>query len=274
MGVSCRADRELEYMNRLTTTFARLKSENRAGFVAYIMAGDGETADLLDQLPAAGADIIELGMPFTDPMADGPAIQAAALRALDNGMTLKGTLELTKAFREKHPDTSLVLMGYANPIHHFGFANFAKAAAAAGVDGLICVDLPPEEDTELREALAAVSISVIRLATPTTDDERLKAVTEGSSGFVYYVSTTGVTGMGRGAATDVAEAVRRVQTASGLPVAVGFGVKTPDQASEIAAGGADAVVVGSAIVSANHDGGTQSALELVWTLSAAVRAAS
>lgn len=261
-------------MNRLSSAFGRLKAENRTGFVAYIMAGDGETEALLDRLPAAGADIIELGMPFTDPMADGPAIQAAALRALDNGMTLKGTLALAKTFREKHPDTPLVLMGYANPVHHFGYANFAKAAADAGVDGLICVDLPPEEDTELREALAAESISIIRLATPTTDDNRLKAVTEGSSGFVYYVSTTGVTGMGRGAATDVADAVRRVQSASGLPVAVGFGVRTPDQAAEIAAGGADAVVVGSAIVSANHDGGTQSALELVRTLSAAVHAAS
>ncbi|WP_420434673.1 tryptophan synthase subunit alpha [Hyphobacterium sp.] len=261
-------------MNRLTSTFAELKSEKRPGFVAYIMAGDGDTETLLDALPAAGADVIELGMPFTDPMADGPAIQAAALRALDKGMTLKGTLALARAFREKHPDTPLVLMGYANPVHHFGFANFARAAAEAGIDGLICVDLPPEEDTELREALADESISIIRLATPTTDDDRLKAVTEGSSGFVYYVSTTGVTGMGRGAVTDVADAVKRVQAASGLPVAVGFGVRTPDQAAEIAAGGADAVVVGSAIVSANHDGGTQSALELVRTLSAAVHAAS
>ena len=261
-------------MNRLTTTFARLKAESRAGFVAYIMAGDGETAELLDALPAAGADVIELGMPFTDPMADGPAIQAAALRALENGMTLKGTLALAKTFRANHPDTPLVLMGYANPVHHFGFANFAKAAADAGVDGLICVDLPPEEDKELREALAAENISIIRLATPTTNDDRLKAVTEGSSGFVYYVSTTGVTGMGKGAATDVSAAVKRVQTASGLPVAVGFGVKTPEEAAEIAAGGADAVVVGSAIVTANHDGGTENALERVRSLSAAVRAAS
>ncbi|WP_421789949.1 tryptophan synthase subunit alpha [Hyphobacterium sp.] len=260
-------------MNRLTTTFAALKTENRAGFVAYIMAGDGETADLLDQMPAAGADVIELGMPFTDPMADGPAIQAAALRSLENGMTLNGTLALAKQFRAKHPDTPLVLMGYANPIHHMGFKAFALAASDAGVDGLICVDLPPEEDTELREALAAENISIIRLATPTTNEDRLKAVTESSSGFVYYVSTTGVTGMGRGAATDVAEAVKRVQSASGLPVAVGFGVKTPEQAAEIASGGADAVVVGSAIVSANHDGGTENALETVRTLSAAVRAA-
>lgn len=260
-------------MNRLTTTFAALKAENRAGFVAYIMAGDGETVELLDQLPEAGADVIELGMPFTDPMADGPAIQAAALRALDNGMTLKGTLVLARQFRVNHPDIPLVLMGYANPIHHMGYQAFAKSAAEAGVDGLICVDLPPEEDSELREALAAENISIIRLTTPTTNDDRLKAVTEGSSGFVYHVSTTGVTGMGRGAAADVAEAVKRVQSASGLPVAVGFGVKTPEQASEIASGGADAVVVGSAIVSANHDGGTENALELVRKLSAAVRAA-
>lgn len=261
-------------MNRLTTTFARLKAEGRAGFVTYIMAGDGGTAGLLDQLPAAGADVIELGIPFTDPMADGPAIQAAALRSLEGGMTLKGTLALAKTFREKHPETPLVLMGYANPVHHFGYAAFAKAAADAGVDGLICVDLPPEEDMELREALAAENISIIRLATPTTNDDRLKAVAAGSSGFVYYVSTTGVTGMGKGAATDVAEAVKRVQTATGLPVAVGFGVRTPEEAAEIASGGADAVVVGSAIVSANHDGGTKTALELVRSISAAVRAAS
>jgi len=261
-------------MNRLSSTFARLKDENRAGFVTYIMAGDGETAELLDALPAAGADVIELGMPFTDPMADGPTIEAAALRALDNGMTLKGTLALATAFRANHPDTPLVLMGYANPIHHFGYDDFAKAAAEACVDGLICVDLPPEEDTELREALAAENISIIRLATPTTNDDRLKAVAAGSSGFVYYVSTTGVTGMGKGAVTDVSDAVKRVQKATGLPVAVGFGVRTPEQAAEIASGGADAVVVGSAIVSANHDGGTKTALELVRSISAALSAAS
>lgn len=259
-------------LTRLATTFARLKTENRAGFVAYVMAGDGATAELLDQLPGAGADVIELGMPFTDPMADGPSIQAAALRALDGGMTVKGTLALAKAFRARHPGTPLVLMGYANPIHHFGYANFAKAASDAGVDGLICVDLPPEEDMELREALAAVNISIIRLATPTTDDTRLKTVAEGSSGFVYYVSTTGVTGAGMGAATDVGAAVARVRKATGLPVVVGFGVRTEDAAAEIAKA-SDAVVVGSAIVSANHDGGVEAAIDLVQRLSAATHGA-
>ena len=205
-------------MNRLSTTFARLQSDNRAGFVAYVMAGDGDTATLLDRLPGAGADVIELGMPFTDPMADGPAIQAAAQRALENGMTVKGTLALAKAFRANHPETPLVLMGYANPIHHYGWEAFARDASDAGVDGLICVDLPPEEDQPLREALSRVGIAIIRLATPTTDDNRLKTVAEGSSGFVYYVSTTGVTGAGIGAATDVGAAVARVRKATGLPV--------------------------------------------------------
>ena len=258
--------------NRLTTRFAELSAYNRSGFVAYMMAGDGDSQALLNALPTAGADVIELGMPFTDPMADGPSIQAAALRALEAGMTLKGTLAQAAEFRKKDHDTPIVLMGYANPIHHMGWEKFAKAAAKAGVDGLICVDVPPEEDDELRAALGKYSIALIRLATPTTDDKRLATVVANTSGFVYYVSTTGVTGAGSGAVTEVGEAVARVQRASGLPVAVGFGVKEPDQAAAIAQT-ADAVVVGSAIVDAMHTGGVAGAEELVKRLSSAVHAA-
>jgi tryptophan synthase alpha chain len=258
--------------NRLTTRFAELSAYNRSGFVAYMMAGDGDSQALLNALPAAGADVIELGMPFTDPMADGPSIQAAALRALEAGMTLKGTLAQAAEFRKKDHDTPIVLMGYANPIHHMGWEKFAKAAAKAGVDGLICVDVPPEEDDELRAALGKYSIALIRLATPTTDDKRLATVVANTSGFVYYVSTTGVTGAGSGAVTEVGEAVARVQRASGLPVAVGFGVKEPDQAAAIAQT-ADAVVVGSAIVDTMHTGGVAGAEELVKRLSSAVHTA-
>ena len=255
--------------NRLTTRFAELDAYNRAGFVAYMMAGDGDSAGLLGALPEAGADVIELGMPFTDPMADGASIQAAALRSLDAGMTLKGTLKQVRDFRKHDKTTPIVLMGYANPIHSMGWEAFAKAAGKAGVDGLICVDLPPEEDGVLRPFLDRQGISMIRLTTPTTNDRRLATVVENSSGFVYYVSTTGVTGAGSGAVTDVGEAVARIKAASGLPVAVGFGVRTPDHARAIASC-ADAVVVGSAIVDAMHAGGVAGAVDLVKTLSAAV----
>ncbi len=258
--------------NRLTTRFAELAAYDRAGFVAYMMAGDGDSQALLNALPAAGADVIELGMPFTDPMADGAAIQASALRALEAGMTLNGTLEQAAAFRKHDKTTPIVLMGYANPIHHMGWDKFAKAAGKAGVDGLICVDVPPEEDGELRAALDKHGIALIRLATPTTDDRRLATVVANTAGFVYYVSTTGVTGAGTGAVTEVSEAVARVQKASGLPVAVGFGVREPEQAAAIARH-ADAVVVGSAIVDAMHSGGVAGAQELVKRLSSAVHAA-
>lgn len=258
--------------NRLTTRFAELEAYGRPGFVAYMMAGDGESQALLNALPEAGADVIELGMPFTDPMADGPSIQASALRALEAGMTLDGTLDQAKQFRKQNQTTPIVLMGYANPIHHMGFEHFARQAAKAGVDGLICVDIPPEEDTELREALDAQGIALIRLATPTTDDTRLATVVENTSGFVYYVSTTGVTGAGSGAVTEVGEAVDRVRAASGLPVAVGFGVREPEQAKAIAER-ADAVVVGSAIVDAMHEGGVEAATALVKRLSDATHGA-
>ena len=258
--------------NRLTTRFNELDAYGRPGFVAYMMAGDGDSQALLNALPGAGADVIELGMPFTDPMADGASIQKAALRALNAGMTLKGTLAQAAEFRKSNKDTPIVLMGYANPIHAMGWAVFAKAASKAGIDGLICVDLPPEEDSELRTLLAEQNISMIRLATPTTDDARLGRVVENTSGFVYYVSTTGVTGAGSGAVTEVGEAVDRVRKASGLPVAVGFGVRTPEHAATIAQR-ADAVVVGSAIVDAMAEGGVDGATGLVKELAAAVHGA-
>lgn len=258
--------------NRLTTRFNELEAYGRAGFVAYMMAGDGDSQALLNALPEAGADVIELGMPFTDPMADGPSIQASALRALEAGMTLQGVFAQAASFRKLDPDTPVVLMGYANPIHYMGYENFARRASKAGIDGLICVDIPPEEDAELRAALSPYEIALIRLATPTTDDERLATVVENTSGFVYYVSTTGVTGAASGVATEVGDAVARVKSASGLPVAVGFGVRTPEQAKAIAER-ADAVVVGSAIVDAMHDGGVAAATELVQSLSSAAHSA-
>ena len=235
---------------RIDARFAALKAEGRAGFVAYVMAGDptrDEALEILKGLPAAGADIIELGFPFSDPMAEGPPIQRAALRGLNAGLTLKGTLDLARAFRETDTDTPLILMGYLNPIETHGYEAFARDAAAAGVDGLIIVDCPPEEADPLTDALDAHQVSLIRLATPTSDDARLKVIAKRTSGFVYYVSVAGVTGVKEAQAVSVAPAVERVRKASGLPVAVGFGVKTAERAAEIARV-ADAVVVGSVLV--------------------------
>ncbi|MAL87639.1 MULTISPECIES: tryptophan synthase subunit alpha [unclassified Brevundimonas] len=235
---------------RIDARFASLKAEGRAGFVAYVMAGDpspGATLDILNGLVEAGADVLELGFPFSDPMAEGPTIQRAALRGLKSGLTLKGTLELARRFREGNADTPLILMGYLNPVEQMGYQAFAEAADAAGVDGVIIVDCPPEESADLVEAMDAARLSLIRLATPTSDDDRLKVIARGTSGFVYYVSVAGVTGVKEAVAGDVAPAVDRVRNATGLPVAVGFGVKTPERAAEIARV-ADAVVVGSALV--------------------------
>ena len=235
---------------RIDQRFAALKAEGRAGFVAYVMAGDpdAETAlAILRGLPGAGADLIEVGFPFSDPMAEGPPIQRAAQRGLKAGMTLKGTLDLVRRFREGDADTPVILMGYLNPLEIWGLPAFALAAAEAGVDGLIIVDCPPEEAGPLVSALDAASLSLIRLATPTTDDRRLPTVVKGTSGFVYYVSVAGVTGVKEADAATVAPAVARVRAASGLPVAVGFGIKTPERAAEVARV-ADAVVVGSALV--------------------------
>ena len=235
---------------RIDARFAQLKAEGRAGFVAYVMAGDPSrdaALEILRGLPAAGADIIELGFPFSDPMAEGPPIQRAALRGLKAGLTLKGTLELARDFRAGDADTPLILMGYLNPIETMGYEAFAALCAESGVDGLIVVDCPPEEAGPLTDALDAHHIALIRLATPTTDDARLKVVAGRTSGFVYYVSVAGVTGVKEADASAVAPAVVRVREASGLPVAVGFGIKTPERAAEVARV-ADAVVVGSALV--------------------------
>jgi len=235
---------------RIDARFAALKAQNRAAFVTYVMAGDpsrDEALEILRGLPAAGADIIELGLPFSDPMAEGPTIQRAAQRGLKAGLTVKGTLELAAAFRQGDADTPLIIMGYLNPIESMGYEAFAQAAAASGVDGLIVVDCPPEEADPLSDALDAAQVSLIRLATPTSDDRRLKTVVQRTSGFVYYVSVAGVTGVKEAQAADVAPSVARVQKASGLPVAVGFGIKTPERAAEIARV-ADGVVVGSALV--------------------------
>jgi tryptophan synthase alpha chain len=235
---------------RIDARFSALKAEGRAGFVAYVMAGDpsrDESLEILRGLPAAGADIIELGFPFSDPMAEGPPIQRAALRGLKAGLTLKGTLELARAFRDGDADTPLILMGYLNPLETYGYEAFARDAAASGVDGLIIVDCPPEEAGPLTDALDVHSVSLIRLATPTSDDARLKVIAERTSGFVYYVSVAGVTGVKEAQAGSVAPAVERVRKASGLPVAVGFGIKTPERAAEVARV-SDAVVAGSVLV--------------------------
>lgn len=237
-------------MSRLTDKFAALKAENKAAFVSYVMAGDPgakTSLDIMRGLPAAGVDVIELGLPFTDPMADGPSIQLAAGRALDAGMTVGGVLSMVREFRLDDDETPVILMGYYNPIHSWGVEGFLKEAAAAGVDGLIIVDLPPEEDDELCLPANKAGLHFIRLATPTTDDARLPAVAANTSGFVYYVSVTGVTGAAEASAASVGPEVERVRAATGLPVCVGFGIRTAERAAEIARV-ADGVVVGSAIV--------------------------
>jgi len=236
--------------NRIEARFAALKAQGRAAFIAYVMAGDPDSAtslEILKALPAAGADLIELGFPFSDPMAEGVPIQKAAQRALSSGMTLKGVLEMTARFREGDPATPIILMGYLNNLESYGVARFAADAAAAGVDGLIVVDCPPEEADPLVDALDVEGLALIRLATPTTDDERLKIVARRTRGFVYYVSVAGVTGTKAADAAAVAPAVARVRLATGLPVAVGFGIRTPERAGAIARV-ADAAVVGSALV--------------------------
>ena len=235
---------------RIDARFAALKAEGRAGFIPYVMTGDpsrDEALEILRGLPAAGADLIELGLAFSDPMAEGPPIQRAALRGLAAGMTLRGTLDLVADFRKGDDATPVILMGYLNPVESYGYEAFARDAAEAGVDGLIVVDCPPEEAGPMAAALDAQGVSLIRLATPTSDDDRLKVIAQGTSGFVYYVSVAGVTGVKEAVAADVAPAVERVRKAAGLPVAVGFGVRTPERAAEIARV-ADAVVAGSVFV--------------------------
>ncbi|HEX3674155.1 MAG TPA: tryptophan synthase subunit alpha [Rhizomicrobium sp.] len=239
-------------MSRIAARFAELKKANRAAFVPFITAGDPDaatTAKILEALPGAGADLIELGVPFSDPMADGPAIQDSSQRALKAGMTLPKVLDLVRRFRKTDTKTPIILMGYYNPIHAYGTARFAKDAGAAGVDGLITVDLPPEEDDVLRTPAAAHGIDIVRLATPTTDDARLATVLNGAGGFLYYVSIAGVTGTKSYAQDDVKAAVTRLKAQAKIPCCVGFGIKTPEQAAQIACF-ADGAVVGSAIV--NH----------------------
>ncbi|MDQ2082101.1 tryptophan synthase subunit alpha [Xanthobacteraceae bacterium Astr-EGSB] len=235
---------------RIDTRFAELAHKGRAALVTFLMAGDPDPAtslDIVKAMPAAGADVIELGMPFTDPMADGPAIQAAGLRALGAGMTLKKTLDLVRAFRAGDDTTPIVLMGYFNPIYVYGVDRFLVDAKAAGVDGLIVVDLPPEEDAELCLPALAAGVDFVRLATPTTDDKRLPAVLKNTAGFVYYVSITGITGTATPDFGRVAAAVARIKRHTRLPVAVGFGVRTAEHAAAVAQG-ADGVVVGSALI--------------------------
>jgi tryptophan synthase alpha chain len=259
---------------RIEACFEKCRSENRAALVAYVMAGDPDpetSLALLKSLPKAGADIVEFGLPFTDPMADGPVIQAAGLRALKAGQTTAKTLDMVRALRTSDEATPVILMGYYNPIYSYGVAAFLKDAKAAGVDGLIVVDLPPEEDDELCLPALAAGLDFIRLATPTTDDARLPAVLAHTSGFVYYVSITGITGTATPDFGKVAAAVERIKRHTPLPVVVGFGVKSGAHAAAIAEG-ADGVVVGSALVEAVHgsldgDGRTTSrTVEAVTTL--------
>ena len=237
-------------MSRLQSRFAELKQQNRAALVTFVTAGDPDYAtslSILKGLPAAGADVIELGMPFTDPMADGPAIQLANIRALGGHQDMVKTLQMVREFRAGNSDTPLVLMGYFNPIHHYGVPRFIEEAKAAGVDGLIVVDLPPEHNEDLCDPAQAAGLDFIRLTTPTTDDRRLPTVLNGSSGFVYYVSVAGVTGAGSATIEHVQEAVTRLRRHTDLPLCIGFGIRTPEHAATIARL-AEGVVVGSALI--------------------------
>jgi tryptophan synthase alpha chain len=236
--------------DRIAARFAKLRAEGRAGLVTFVTAGDPDfetSLAIVKGLPKAGADVIELGMPFTDPMADGPAIQAAGLRALKAGASTKRTLDLVRRFRESDGETPIVLMGYYNPIYHHGVDTFVADARAAGADGLIIVDLPPEEDRELREPADAAGLHLIRLATPTTDARRLPKVLAHSSGFLYYVAVAGITGTKSADAADTERAIARIRAATKLPIAVGFGIRTPEQAADVGRF-ADAAVVGTALV--------------------------
>ena len=238
-------------MTRIDAKFADLKAAGKKAFVSYVMAGDPDydrSLEIVKGLPGAGVDIIELGLPFTDPMADGPTIQLAGQRALEAGQTLQRTLDLATEFRKTDTTTPIVLMGYYNPIYNRGVDRFLVDAKAAGIDGLIVVDLPPEEDEELCIPAQKAGLNFIRLATPTTDDNRLRKVLQNTSGFVYYVSITGITGAGEAQAADVAPEVARIKAKTDLPVIVGFGINTPEKSRAIA-GIADGAVVGSAIVS-------------------------
>ena len=265
---------------RIKARFAELKAAGRAGFVAYVMAGDPDmetTFSILRGLPGAGADIIEVGFPFSDPMAEGPTIQRASERALTAGATLNGVLALVRRFRDGDQTTPVVMMGYLNVLLTHGLVDFGRDAAAAGVDAVIVVDCPPEEADPLADALDAAGVTLIRLATPTSDDARLKVIARRTAGFVYYVSVAGVTGVKAVDEAGVGPAVERIRRATGLPVAVGFGIRTPEQAASVARS-ADAVVVGSALVdaiesaAAANENVTSRVLETAARLAQAVRA--
>lgn len=267
---------------RIDRAFARARAENRAALVTFVTGGDPSpelTPAVLDALVAGGADVIEMGMPFTDPMADGPAIQAADLRALTAHMRTNDLFAIARGFRQRHPDVPLILMGYFNPILARGVERFTREAQEAGVDGVICVDVPPEEDDSLGPYLRGAGLDLVRLATPTTDDERLPVVLDGAGGFLYYVSVAGITGMQQAAQASIENAVSRLKAATDLPVAVGFGIRTPEQAAAVARV-ADGVVVGSAIVelvgkaaAAKANDLPQQVEEMVRALSEAVRTA-
>jgi tryptophan synthase alpha chain len=264
-------------VTRIERRFAKLREEGRAGLVIYLTAGDPDpetSLALFQGLAEAGADLIEIGMPFSDPMADGPSIQAAGTRALKGGMSLRKTLAMVRRLRERDPDTPYVVMGYYNPIYRYGAETFARDAVAAGVDGAIIVDLPPEEDGELAEPARAAGLDIVRLATPTSDEVRLPAIVAHASGFIYYVAIAGITGTRSAEAASVRDAVARLRRFTELPIAVGFGVKTPAQAAE-AGRAADAAVVGTAIVdrlALNLDPGGTAKPGLVEAVLADVRA--
>ena len=255
-------------MSRIQTTFDALRANHKKALITFIMGGDPSlehSQNILNALPEAGADLIEIGMPFTDPMADGPSIQAAGLRALEHDTNIADIFTLVKNFRETNKNTPIILMGYFNPIFQYGCDEFVTDAVQSGIDGLIIVDLPPEEDSELRAAFDTYDLALIRLATPTTDAQRLPKVVEGTKGFVYYVSMTGITGASFAQAKSVKEQVSAVRAASNLPVVVGFGVKTPERAREVAQD-ADGVVVGTAIVKSMHDQGLDDTLAFIRSL--------
>ena len=262
--------------NRLDTRFAQLKSEGRTALITFVMSHDTDLAtsqQLLDALPAAGADIIELGMPFSDPMADGKSIQAAGIRALKAGATLKGTLAQVKKFREVQQHTPMVLMGYLNPVEHYGYEAFFADAQKVGVDGVILVDLPPEEDAPVRKIADQHNIAMVRLVAPTTNGQRLGTILQHATGFIYTIAVAGITGDKSADEELLAHQVKAIRMHSKVPVAAGFGIRTPEQARAIAKSStADAVVVGSAIVDALAAGGVSDALELVRNLAKALRA--
>lgn len=267
-------------MSRLDSRFAELRAANRAALITYLCAGDPDhdaSLALLKALPAAGADVVELGMPFSDPVADGPSVQAAALRALRGGQTQRKTLDMVRQFRQDDQSTPLVLMGYYNPIHRYGAVEFIRDAAEAGVDGLLVVDVPAEHDAELGPLARDAGLSMIRMATPTTDAARLPRVLDQATGFLYYVSLNGVTGVGQADGAAVDQALQRIREQTRLPLCVGFGVRTPEQAARFARE-ADGVVVGSALVdclasASSPEAGNAAALEWVRRLAAAMASA-